>query len=117
MFSPGFNNWKLASSISSIFDIDDCVLMKFQIMSNKLIIAQFYVDYDFYFDGEVNKNGNVIIHNSKVKGLKVKVDLTGFKNLEGEIESKKNYFLSDENTDYKFSLGNNDFAFAYLYFS
>ena len=93
------NNFILSESIQSFFDI----------INEKLIVIQFYFDYDYYFTNDYNVKGgivSVLFNNLMVKSIRF--DGNGILCEEG---GKK--FLINNNEKH-FRLERNEFIFVYL---
>ncbi len=93
------NNFILSEFIQTFFDI----------ISEKLIIVQFYFDYDYYFTNDYNVNGGIVtilFNNLMVKSIRF--DGNGILCEEGG----KN-FLNNINEKH-FRLERNEFLFVYL---
>ena len=93
------NNFIVSESITSFFDI----------INEKLIIVQFYFDYDYYFTNDFNVKGGVVtilFNNLMIKNIRF--DGNGVLCEEGGQK-----FLSSSNNKH-FRLERNEFLFVYL---
>ena len=91
---------------------------KYQIINKDLIIVQFYVDYDEYFERDKNlKNGIVSIKTENLRNLKIKIkiDFNGieYKDISNLYEQKKFLYGNNINTNIKIS--NNDLVYVHFY--
>ena len=117
-----FKTEKKFNNVTSI--LDDVIISsknireKYQIVNKDLIIVQFYVDYDEYFERDKKlKNGIVSIKTENLRNLKIKmkIDFNGieYKNISNLYEQKKFLYGNNINTNIKIS--NNDFVYVHFY--
>jgi hypothetical protein len=109
------------SGIQSQFDIvnselSNCILIsenireQYQIVHNKLIIGQYYVYYDDYFNSKKNENIGFVSLRFSNKKIKIKIDNNGITFNDNVIKK----FMGNQNFDIK--IRENDLIFIYYYF-
>jgi hypothetical protein len=111
-----FNN--VTSILDNVIISSKNIREKYQIVNKDLIIVQFYVDYDEYFERDKKlKNGIVSIKTENLRNLKIKIkiDFNGieYKNISNLYEQKKFLYGNNINTNIKIS--NNDFVYVHFY--
>ena len=109
------------SGIQSQFDIvnselSNCILIsenireQYQIVHNKLIIGQYYVYYDDYFNSKKNENIGFVSLRFSNKKITIKIDNNGITFNDNVIKK----FMGNQNFDIK--IRENDLIFIYYYF-
>jgi hypothetical protein len=111
-----FNN--VNSILNNVIISSKNIREKYQIINKDLIIVQFYVDYDEYFERDKNlKNGIVSIKTENLRNLKIKmkIDFNGieYKDISNLYEQKKFLYGNNINTNIKIS--NNDLVYVHFY--
>ena len=111
-----FNN--VNSVLNNVIISSKNIREKYQIINKDLIIVQFYVDYDEYFERDKNlKNGIVSIKTENLRNLKIKIkiDFNGieYKDITNLNEQKKFLYGNSIDTDIKIS--NNDLVYVHFY--
>ena len=111
-----FNN--VTSILDNVIISSKNIKEKYQIVNKDLIIVQFYVDYDEYFERDKKlKNGIVSIKTENLRNLKIKIkiDFNGieYKNISNLYEQKKFLYGNNINTNIKIS--NNDLVYVHFY--
>ena len=91
---------------------------KYQIINKDLIIVQFYVDYDEFFERDKNlKNGIVSIRTENLRNLKIKIkiDFNGVEYMDISSINEQKKFLFDNNINTNIKISNNDLVFVHFY--
>ena len=103
------NNILLINEFKNIFILSEFIQIFFDIINEKLIIVQFYFDYDYYFTNDYNVKGGIVtilFNNLMIKSIRF--DGSGILCEEGG----KNFLINFNEKHFK--LERNEFLFVYL---
>ena len=103
------NNILLINEFKNVFILSEFIQISFDIINEKLVIVQFYFDYDYYFTNDYNVKGGIVTILFKNLIIKsIRFDGSGILCEEGG----KNFLINSN--EKHFRLEKNEFLFVYL---